>query len=442
MNQVNLPLSSNPTFIFPPVKKEGTSMHKQVTLKAITTLLSPQTETTTTSKVFEDSLQGSPKPRLQRKISAPELRNLAAIHLLKEKNMRDKECKGNLWVCTAQKPDRKGGYIYHFSLDPSIESKKELEERYWKMFPGIQPRENYFEILKLDETSPTSNKEKREVFHELGYSSYVDENSKRILALPDLESLTARLERLKKKDSRFSNVRVGAADGVSNNMEYVEAHILYDGMLSSNAEFIHDHIYHIIKLIRRVLLFSTSEEYQTFRSKFTFDALARTRNKILLCQKIIDWRKSKKLSAEVPEECFQVVKTHERFRTAKPAPTEEQDFLKLASIALQEPVLEKLETMLGIITDQYAFETTYFKENYSLYKNPTSLSRHNAFYYWLSSASGWSGYWAKRYKLNIEEDMGEYWTYYSLGMPVRWKYFCDLKPAKELMEILETWKKN
>ncbi len=90
-------------------------------------------------------------------------------------------------------------------------------------------------------------------FNELGYSSYKDSEGHIVLTLPDRQALLARWDLIMKKNLDLPKLNIADASGIAGDMEFVKAYILHDALLSDGKEFIHDHMYHITRVISLIL---------------------------------------------------------------------------------------------------------------------------------------------------------------------------------------------
>ncbi len=96
--------------------------------------------------------------------------------------------------------------------------------------------------------------ENAEFFNELGYSSYKDSEEHYVLTLPDRQALLARWGLKMEKNPDLPELDIASGSGIAGDMEFVEAYLSRDLLLSSGEEFLHDQMFHVTRLIS--LIFS------------------------------------------------------------------------------------------------------------------------------------------------------------------------------------------
>lgn len=215
-----------------------------------------------------------------------------------------------LWDCIGRKRNPSGeGFIYEFrlkkeydyvthaSVDEAI--RKASEKRYEAIFPAVEPVASESLLIALNHDCPRTDefleahidnvyerftpantfaiylyprssiaqsvreqvgkiKILAESFHRLGYEAkYKDDGVH--LHLPDREALVANWEVFRASPPaniaprQLSRLDVVTSEGIADDMEYVESYFSHDVLLSSGAEFIHDHFAHVVPALRMML---------------------------------------------------------------------------------------------------------------------------------------------------------------------------------------------
>jgi hypothetical protein len=74
---------------------------------------------------------------------------------------------------------------------------------------------------------------------------------------------------LQKLPEPYCRLRIGNSKGIATDEEFIVSHFEYDGLLSDSIEFLHDHFFHIIRLIFRVYNATISGDYAKEKSEQT-----------------------------------------------------------------------------------------------------------------------------------------------------------------------------
>ena len=169
---------------------------------------------------------------------------------------------GGLWECIARKPVKPAGFIYEFKLrkefnpheNPDAAYEK-AQRKFWEIFPAAEPtpstmRRNGFGRYRSLESCRGLGKYPEE-FKKLGYSGRTDERKGFILTFPDQDALQAKWHLMQDEDPEIAepDLNIMSGSDLAGNMEFVEAYITHDALLSDGKEFIHDHIAHILPTI-------------------------------------------------------------------------------------------------------------------------------------------------------------------------------------------------
>lgn len=202
-----------------------------------------------------------------------EQKAIEVIERLEELTKSIKSKSNELYECIDRKPARNGGYIYEFILreeyrdieiiDNKIEKnnlndeKKEiLSQRQKKAqelidneFPAVFPLGSNI-LEKLPKGDQSSNNSKQfKVMKFLGYKYEIRDNKLHIF-LPDKDALTNSYNKIQQSDSnRYPKISIADSKGIATDEDFIKATLKHDTLLSSGAEFIHDHIYHVHTVI-------------------------------------------------------------------------------------------------------------------------------------------------------------------------------------------------
>lgn len=201
-----------------------------------------------------------------------------------------------LWECMSRKPNKGKGHLYTFKLkeefnilkpneyqgDGSSDSGKDYEngeklnkdailnlnKKYQEIFPAIESSELHQNINDYD--SP--------VFHLLGYDSKII-NNEIYIALPDREALDHNWKKLREKRPDLPALSFISSDGIAGDMDFVEAYISHDGLLSDGEEFIHDHGSHLMPALH--LMYSHPQSYPKLKYQLVMQSIIETYSNLL-----------------------------------------------------------------------------------------------------------------------------------------------------------------
>ncbi len=187
--------------------------------------------------------------------------------------------EGHLWNhCSKRIPSPEGGFIYRFELGDEFNPRNywgdkpmneiaaiEMDERYG----GDPDKENNLPLAatakKNEEISPAIESGVLELwmngfFHTdraeaLGFRLY-EEGGKFHLELPDAEALSTRWEAYRNSHPELNlpPLKIKSSEGIAGDLEFAQAFIDYDVLLSNGKEFIHDHLAHIIPTLMTIFL--------------------------------------------------------------------------------------------------------------------------------------------------------------------------------------------
>ncbi|MCB1137006.1 MAG: hypothetical protein KDK78_12120, partial [Chlamydiia bacterium] len=126
------------------------------------------------------------------------------------------------------------------------------------LFPASEP---------LPSNLPPRFDEHAEQFKALGYQW--EGNT---LILPDRDALQARWEHLRtdRPDLHLPEISIySCPEGKAEDADFLFAHLRHDAVLSEGDEFVHDHIYHLVPMFRRI--FEDSARYPVSRANLVND---------------------------------------------------------------------------------------------------------------------------------------------------------------------------
>ena len=183
---------------------------------------------------------------------------------------------GSLYRCIRRSEAAQGGHIYTFQLRNRYKKESALEAARDKIFPADENssfiNEIFFQTQYKASCASGVDSFLKSLFpfqdviyytqttlSQLGYR-YREEQDE--IDLPDLQALTAGMQ----GNSRFASFSIVSSAGVATDEEFVNAHITHDGILSEGAEFVHDHLIHLVSTIE----FAVAQPvlYAKFRQEF------------------------------------------------------------------------------------------------------------------------------------------------------------------------------
>ena len=209
--------------------------------------------------------------------SLPNLLELKGMATEKEAILKK---TGIIWECIHRTPDKSGGYIYSFKLkdkfnpcyDTPDDCKKTLAlfNKNKEIFPAIEPSIQQI-LIYSDLNSNSETFDKESLFHfkflkDLGYESFFKEDQF-YFNVPDREALMARFKVLQEKYKELSSLDIASSKSVSGDIEFTEAYLTHDVLLSDGIEFLHDHIIHLAPTI--LLKLSALSDVTYKKNKFT-----------------------------------------------------------------------------------------------------------------------------------------------------------------------------
>jgi len=189
---------------------------------------------------------------------------------------------GQMWDCIARQRVPKAGYLYTFQLKPECRDPAQYEKKQKEIYPAIEAghEEPLLFLLKratqkkIKTLKEELGKETRETHQEkiqksltelelrlshytmleaVGYRECI---SSRTLILPDRETLLYLYDqyRMDHPESDLPELTITSSSGIASDLDFVQANIDFDGILSDGIEFMHDHVAHILVLLRRASL--------------------------------------------------------------------------------------------------------------------------------------------------------------------------------------------
>lgn len=176
---------------------------------------------------------------------------------------------GQLWKCVAVQDDEFGGMLRSFQMKPQFEEKSGLDawlslhegsnteniyQKLSEIFPAVEPIESY-ETAGLNDPR----------MQQLGYRFYKDpKTGKDTITLPDRDALLARWKKIREQNPDLPQLSIKNSVGIATDIEFVEALLENDGLLSDTAEFIHDHLTHLIPLFSIIFSFPAGEKTKQY----------------------------------------------------------------------------------------------------------------------------------------------------------------------------------
>lgn len=196
------------------------------------------------------------------KASAVESRLLNAVsyeEAIAEKN-------GALWRCTGKFPNQYGGNIFRVDLldqynqfsypENNKEWRRAADKKNQSLFPAAEPTAK--EVAELTFIPA-----------EFGYFVECSEEGV-FLYLPDDRALNGNYEILQLDPSskwpKGVPLKICARKGIAGDREFVETYLLFDILLSLTKEFVHDHIFHVLRVLKCMLNVNYSTEKERLRT--------------------------------------------------------------------------------------------------------------------------------------------------------------------------------
>ncbi|MBS0654338.1 MAG: hypothetical protein JSR46_01045 [Verrucomicrobia bacterium] len=222
----------------------------------------------------------------------PLRRQLSASHLDITYYEKPAAKNGAIWHCVSWKHDTYGGKIYTFKKNPeyvinlnhnyrspgeiSPEVRKECE-----IYPAVELPEMMFLFLEADRQERLKSYYPDNLFitcrsklKELGYNYQhhdLEDNYKRFdgdeFSLPDRTALLARWARLMEKHPTLPPLDIVSSEGIATDLEFVEAYMSHDGLLSSGKEFVHDQLTHLIPTLVLILSLTINNDTSCYVNK-------------------------------------------------------------------------------------------------------------------------------------------------------------------------------
>lgn len=196
----------------------------------------------TVRKAYEcEDVASKFRPGLVRRPSDIEL-GKQLVSLSEKDDLHNKQ--GKAWTCISRRLDISGGYVYTYKYKTEID----YMDIYESIFPAIEPA--FANVRCLSEYKKTSDF--YVALQSLGYG-YKKDISGVYMDLPDRDVLLARWEKLREKNPDLKPLNILSSNGIAGDVPFALAFITHDGLLSSGEEFVHDHCYHILTLLKYLL---------------------------------------------------------------------------------------------------------------------------------------------------------------------------------------------
>ncbi len=187
------------------------------------------------------------RPPLPRQLSVKSVKDIVPNdQALEAKN-------GPCWNCIGRSPIREGeGFLYRFELKEEFRSKaseseneaaqEKFEEERKRIYPAIVPsHEELVEVLSNPDSSSA------QFLKRLGY-----DYKNGVLTLPDKEALMALYEKERERRPELPEIHIAGETGIASDSEFIEAFYTSDVLLSSGKEFVHDHFFHVARLLAKI----------------------------------------------------------------------------------------------------------------------------------------------------------------------------------------------
>ncbi len=240
-----------------------------------------------TTDVLPNRLKRSVSTPLKRSNSLPDLKKLKPIESKEEAIQR---VSGELWECFDRTLGPHGGFIYHFRMKPEFtmgsgKSKDEVEaainRKMDAIFPAVEAN-----LSRLDEIFFDNNGGYHPLLQNLGYSC---DKKTGILLLPDHEALKKGWTKLQQTYPQLLDLDIVSSEGVADDFSYINSYLTNDVLLSTGREFVHDHLFHVISIVR---LLSTSLCRSQKSEGMTYpDIKAGILKHVLRCLRRLEWAK-------------------------------------------------------------------------------------------------------------------------------------------------------
>lgn len=192
-------------------------------------------------------------------------------------------------------------FDYHPEIDiEKIKSACEFKKSFWDKIDPIILKDLKENNLK-DVLVPLPFKFAD--LNRLGYSSFLNEQGKRILVLPDKDALIANWEILREEiNPNLPPLDIKSSEGVADDISFIEAFFTSDVLLSEGREFVHDHLNHVISTISMILTaspatLSTVSDYKQIKSQLVKGVMG-AYHKIMIVDRNIGGAERLKISKE------------------------------------------------------------------------------------------------------------------------------------------------
>lgn len=193
------------------------------------------------------------------------------------------EKNGHCWECIDVREDIFGGNIFIFALKNEFNPKKNpttakqaFDRKNDELFPGIE--------LTVEDIKNLHVEEFQKEFEELGYKFNLEGDTPTI-EVPDKVALKIRFEnRLRKIHPELKPLKIIDSDGIADDISFTAAYPLYDMLLSSGHEFVHDHLSHIIPTL--LFIFENSQQYYVERKRLA-GVIEKLHDRLLIIEKAV-----------------------------------------------------------------------------------------------------------------------------------------------------------
>jgi hypothetical protein len=200
------------------------------------------------------------------------------------------EKSGTVWECSAARVDPlTKGIIYKFTIPEMLYRQEERQEVL--AFPAVEIRIHtlsatiYGDVLNeipdvllapVQFDSDVFIVQRSMLYQFLGYGfrwgfeGYPKEyDPKHYLEIPDRKTLIARWEMIRAHCPSLPELDILETDGVAGDLEFVDAYLNHDILLSNGAEFVHDHTTHVFNTIEFIWRCGSTDVYQREKAQYT-----------------------------------------------------------------------------------------------------------------------------------------------------------------------------
>jgi len=194
---------------------------------------------------------------LEKALKAEKLRELEHDPVKKDIDQHT----GELWRCVGRREGPTGiGFLYEFKMKPEyLNSERLTTAKMREIYPAIE--------FTFDQSFQVIDTYRHTYLADLGYSIQLFDDHN-VITLPDRDALIALYNRYKAYHPDLPELNIISSPGIATDKDFVQAMIKHDAMIADGKEFIHDHVAHILVILKRIFEIQYDSNYK--RSDFNF----------------------------------------------------------------------------------------------------------------------------------------------------------------------------